>query len=114
MSIHIQIEEQLISEYAPRYLEVINESHQHSGPAKESHFKVVLVSDTFNDVQRLQRHRLVNASLQAAFDAGLHALSLKLYTQAEWEAQHGQVPPSPPCMGGSKLEAKLKSVHPKS
>lgn len=35
------IERKLIEALSPVYLEVINESHMHSGPATESHFKVM-------------------------------------------------------------------------
>lgn len=35
------IERKLNEELSPVYLEVINESHMHSGPATESHFKVM-------------------------------------------------------------------------
>lgn len=34
------IEARLSEALSPVHLEVINESHMHSGPAKESHFKV--------------------------------------------------------------------------
>lgn len=34
------IEGRLKESLSPVHLEVINESHMHSGPAKESHFKV--------------------------------------------------------------------------
>jgi stress-induced morphogen len=37
----------------------------------------------------IQRHRLVNDSLKAEFEAGLHALSLKTKSPAEWEAAGG-------------------------
>lgn len=109
MSIHSQIEEKLTAQLEPLYLEVINESHQHSGPAKESHFKVVAVSERFVSQSRIQRHRELNALLSEELQAGVHALSLKLYTRQEWEQAHGEVPPSPPCLGGSKRAARSQA-----
>ena len=41
------------------YIDVTNESHMHSVPAgSESHFKVVLVSDSFAGKRLVQRHQL--------------------------------------------------------
>jgi len=33
---------------------------------------------------------------------GIHALTLHLYTPAEWQDSESGAPQSPPCMGGSK------------
>jgi len=95
-----QIEARLHEAFAPEYLEVINESHMHSGPATESHFKVVLVSPTFEGMKLIQRHRAVNEALKDLL-AQFHALALHTYTPEEW-AKKGGAPASPPCQGGSK------------
>ncbi len=98
------IEAHLSAALAPQHLEVINESHMHSvPPGSESHFKVVVVSDSFSGTNRVQRHRLVNRALQAELDAGLHALSIHAWTPQQWVDQGGAVPASPPCLGGSKV-----------
>ncbi len=102
MSTDRSIETKLSEHFAPAYLEVINESSQHSGPATESHYKVVLVSESFANTSRVQRHREVNTILEHELNTAVHALSLKLHTPAEWQARHGEVPPSPHCRGGSK------------
>ena len=36
--------------------------------------------------------------------AAVHALALHTYTEKEWQQRHGQVPMSPPCLGGSQSE----------
>ncbi|MCV6071225.1 BolA/IbaG family iron-sulfur metabolism protein, partial [Escherichia coli] len=42
------IEKKLHSELQPSYLKVINESYMHNvPPGSESHFKVIVVSDSF-------------------------------------------------------------------
>lgn len=46
------IEGRLTQALSPVHLEVINESHMHSGPAKESHFKVSKFVDSL-DITRL-------------------------------------------------------------
>ncbi|HID00759.1 MAG TPA: BolA/IbaG family iron-sulfur metabolism protein [Piscirickettsiaceae bacterium] len=95
-----QIEKRLHEAFTPEHLEVINESHQHSGPATESHFKVVLVSSAFNDMKLIQRHRAVNEALQDLLGQ-FHALALHTYTPEEW-AKKGAAPASPRCQGGAK------------
>ncbi len=95
-----QIEARLREAFQPEYLEILNESHMHSGPATESHFKVVLVSAAFEGMKLIQRHRAVNEVLKDLL-AQFHALALHTYTPQEW-AQKGGAPDSPPCKGGSK------------
>ncbi len=100
MRIQQQLETALQSAFAPVHLEVINESHMHSGPATESHFKVVIVSDHFDGLPLIKRHRALHEALGDLMDQ-FHALVLHTYTPDEW-AQRTGVPPSPPCRGGSK------------
>jgi BolA protein len=83
MNIEEYIRKQITEHLNPSHLEVINESHLHVGHAgddgsDQTHFKVVVVSDKFNGMQTVQRHRLVNDLLSDCFKSGLHALSLKL------------------------------------
>ncbi|MBM4203631.1 MAG: BolA/IbaG family iron-sulfur metabolism protein [Gammaproteobacteria bacterium] len=97
-----RIESLLAHDLPLQHLEVINESDGHHVPAgSETHFKVVLVADAFAGMSRINRHRRVNALLAPEFAAGLHALAIHAYTEAEWQARHGAVPMSPPCAGGS-------------
>lgn len=48
-------------------------------------FAVAIVSSAFEGKTQIARHRLVNSLLKDEFDAGLHALSLRLKTPKEWE-----------------------------
>jgi stress-induced morphogen len=102
MSVQTQISERLEQALSPLSLEVINESHQHSGPGSETHFKVIAVSEAFLGQNRVSRHRQVNALLENLMGNPIHALSLQLFTQAEWEARSGIALTSPACRGGSK------------
>lgn len=95
------ITQKLQQAFAPEHLEVINESHMHSGPATESHFKVVIVCDDFMGKMLLARHRLVNKVLQEELNGGIHALALHTMTMEEW-FKKGNAPESPPCAGGGK------------
>ena len=85
MSVEKKIEHTLSDNFNLIHLEVINESHMHSGPNTESHFKVILVSDEFEDVKLVQRHRRINELLKFELENGVHALSLHLFTNNEWK-----------------------------
>ena len=60
-----------------------NESHMHSGPRTESHFKIFVVSSQFENLSRVERQRAVNSLLKDEFEEGLHALSMRLKTPEE-------------------------------
>ena len=100
MSIKDQIEHKLNDELAPLYMEVVNESSNHNvPPGSETHFKVVLVSASFQGKPLVARHRMVNHILAAELAGGVHALSLKCSTPQQWEAAGHQISSqSPPCM----------------
>jgi len=100
-----RIQEQLQSALSPTYLKVTDESRMHNVPAgTESHFKVVVVSESFAEYSLVARHRLVNKVLQGEFGSGLHALALHTWTRQEWFEKGGIAPDSPQCMSGSKLD----------
>jgi len=94
------IQEKLQS-LAPTVLDIINESHMHSGPATESHFKVTLVSDAFSGMRTVARHQKVYGILADELQGPVHALALHLYAPDEWQGEQ-QVPASPTCQGGSR------------
>jgi len=98
------IHDRIVESIAPAALEVIDESHMHSGPKSETHFKVVVVADAFEGKKPVERHRMVNAVLedQVGKKGGIHALSIHAYTPTQWVARGEVVPTSPPCRGGSK------------
>ncbi|XP_069796689.1 bolA-like protein 1 [Narcine bancroftii] len=95
----------LQSDLSPSHLEVVNESHRHAVPlGSETHFKVVVVSQRFEGLPLLQRHRLVNKAVQEELATTVHALSIVAKTPQQWAADP-QVSRSPPCLGGSKHHA---------
>ncbi len=105
MNIQQQIEERLRQALAPRWLEVVNESHMHSVPPNsETHFRVVAVSEAFEGQRVVARHRQVYAALAEQLAGPVHALALHTYTPDEWRERAEQAPASPDCLGGSKAE----------
>jgi len=102
MSMQTTIEQKLASEFDADYLQVENESHMHNvAPGSESHFKVTIVSNSFNDQMLIKRHRMVNSALQQEMQQ-IHALALHTLTPQEWQARAGGVTDSPKCRGGGK------------
>jgi BolA protein len=88
MSVEHSIREKLARALAPTRLEVINESHLHAGHAGspgtgESHFRVLIVAPLFAGKSRLERHRLVNATLAAELAGKVHALALQAFAPDE-------------------------------
>lgn len=64
---------------APLSLEIQDDSHLHAGHAgaKEGrHFTVRVVSERFNGLSRVARHRLVYDALQLLIPRGIHALAI--------------------------------------
>jgi BolA protein len=102
MSMQQTIETKITQGLHPLHLEVLDESPMHNVPAgSESHFKLVVVTESFAGKSLLARHRLVNGLLAAELQGSLHALSIHTLTPEEWFDKGGSVPESPPCLGGS-------------
>ncbi len=103
--------EQLVADgLACEHFELINESGNHAVPAgSESHFKLVIVSESFAGERLLARHRRVNSLVAELLAGPIHALALHTYTPDEWNTRFDGAPMSPPCMGGSKSPGGRKS-----
>jgi BolA protein len=99
------LREKLVSLLAPSVLEITNESPQHGLPPEaERHFRVVAVSDLFEGLPRLERHRRVHTILAEELRDQVHALSVQAFTPAEWRARDGGTHASPACLGGGKKQ----------
>ncbi|MEM8843979.1 MAG: BolA/IbaG family iron-sulfur metabolism protein [Pseudomonadota bacterium] len=103
MKVQNTIEEKIKSSLAPDYIEVLNESNNHNvPPGSESHFKLTIVSDSFDGKMLVARHRMINSLLKEELEGPIHALSMHTYTSSEWQEKNQQSPKSPPCLGGAK------------
>lgn len=86
---------------APLFMEVQNESkNHHVPPDSETHFKVTIVSDKFEGLMPVARHKMIYEILDWELKNGLHALSLHLYTPEKWFHMNHQTPASPACRDG--------------
>ncbi len=81
------IEERLRAAFAPQELLVKDQSHLHAGHAGaedgRGHFEVLIVSETFGEASRLQRHRMVFDALGELMDTDIHALRVRAQTPEE-------------------------------
>ena len=78
---------------------MVNESSQHSGPATESHFKIVIVSTDFDEMKLIDRHRFINKLFADELNH-IHALAMQTYTTKEW-AKSQIAPNSHECSSNS-------------
>ena len=106
MSVEQLIEEKLTAGLNLQVLDIVNESHMHSGSRMDTHFKLIAVSDDFAGKRLIQRHQAIFGLLGELMQNPIHALSMHLYTNDEWRERAGEVPLSPKCMGGSKQDKK--------
>jgi BolA protein len=101
VSLHATIEKKLGEALQPVYLEVVNESGMHNvPPGSETHFKVLVVSAAFEGLGLVDRHRKVNDILSCELGGGVHALSIRALTPAQWAGAQPDFN-SPKCLGGS-------------
>lgn len=92
------IEEKILKAYDPEFWAVVNESHMHSAPlGHESHFKVLIVSDSFQGMNRVKRQQQVFQLLDSERLAGIHALSMRLLTVQEYSQNGADGFQSPSC-----------------
>ncbi len=104
--VETEIRQLLASAIDCTHLEVWNESSNHSvPPGSESHFRVLVVSPSFEGEKRLARHRRIHRVLATPLAGPVHALAIEAHTPAEWQARGGAVAISPDCLGGSKNDA---------
>ncbi|MFG0606382.1 BolA/IbaG family iron-sulfur metabolism protein [Vibrio mimicus] len=101
------IEKKLNDEFQPKFLKVLNESDMHNVPrGSESHFKVTIISECFEGLRLVARHRLVNQTLSDELANHIHALAIHTYTPEEWQQKNQEIPESPMCLGGSRKNAQ--------
>ena len=86
----INIENLILKIFKPEFLSVIDVSEQHRGHKNfkegvESHFEIIIVSEKFINLSRIERHRMVNQTLKKEFLSDLHSVIIKTYTTEEYK-----------------------------
>src|SRR6202021_3628452 len=92
MSIHQTVKHTITNKlreaFLPESLDVTDESHLHEGhsghrPGGETHFRVYIVSPAFEGKSRIERHRMINATLAAELAGSVHALAITARSPGE-------------------------------
>lgn len=88
MQVANRIRDKLTTALAPTRLELEDDSASHAGHAGhdgrgESHFNLVVVSEAFEGLSRVERQRRVYGILADELADRVHALSLRTLTPAE-------------------------------
>jgi BolA protein len=88
MSTKDDIIKKLREAFVPESLDVVDESHLHEGhaghrPGGVTHFRVYIVSPAFEGKSRIERHRMVNSTLDAELKGSVHALAIKAEAPGE-------------------------------
>lgn len=75
---------------SPEFLEIEDESHLHQGHAGardgRGHYALTMVSNQFDQVSAIARHRMVYQALGDMMKTDIHALRMNLYSSDEFDA----------------------------
>ena len=78
----IELMQEKLASLNPTHLNIIDESHLHTGHAgaKEGkgHFRLQIASARFADLRLIQSHRLIYETLGDMMQTDIHALSIEL------------------------------------
>ena len=92
MSIAADIEAKLNAALNPLRLEIVDESARHAGhvgmkgharEGGETHFRLTIVSQSFEGQSRVARQRMVYAALSQELAEGVHAIAMTTLTPTE-------------------------------
>ncbi len=77
------IEQALRAALQPLELKVVDDSHLHtghSGAREGGHYTVSILSEHFEGLSRVARHRLVYDALAGLISSGIHALAIRAHS----------------------------------
>tara|TARA_B100000945_G_scaffold282745_1_gene251362 strand:- start:2412 stop:2720 length:309 start_codon:yes stop_codon:yes gene_type:complete len=95
------IKDLLIDSFDPSMLSIINESYMHNVPeGSESHFKVVIVSKYFKDIENIKRHKEIYKALKNIMES-IHAISIQAFNEEEYQ-KNPEINQSPNCVNKKK------------
>lgn len=91
MGVAERIRLKLEDAFAPKALELVDDSHRHLGhagsrPGGETHFRLTIVAHAFQGLSRVERQRAVMRALKDEFAGGLHALNIAAFAPGETDA----------------------------
>ena len=85
MSVKSQIEDLCTKALNFDFISIENESHLHSSSQNaESHFKLIIVSESFKNIPTLKRHKIIYKELDNLMDL-IHAVSIHPFDEDEYK-----------------------------
>lgn len=79
-----KIREILTKNLLPKKLDILDESSAHAGHgAQGGHFAVYIVSEAFEGLKTIDRHRKIHALLDPTLKDAIHALRIRALTPGE-------------------------------
>jgi len=83
-----RIKNKLEAAFSPICLEIKDNSHKHAGhaghhAAGETHFSVLIVSEVFDGLKALARHRLIYDALKLEIAERVHAINISAKSPKE-------------------------------
>ena len=82
-----KIRSRLVATFTPLECQLVDDSHLHAGHAGAAsgagHYSVRLVSDRFDGLNRVARHRLVYDCLRDMMTSDIHALNITALAPSE-------------------------------
>ncbi|MEK6733956.1 MAG: BolA family protein [Pseudomonadota bacterium] len=81
--------EQRLEKFNPLFIKITDDSHAHAEHIENptgglTHATITIVSEQFEGLPQVQRHKLIYSSLKDALASSLHALCLKTFTPSEY------------------------------
>ena len=71
-------------------IKIIDESHMHAGHKNNrqgsAHFKAVIISEHFENLSLIERHKKIYAILGSDMGTTIHAFSMKTFTPDEYKS----------------------------
>jgi len=84
-----EIEERLRNALEITHLDVVDDSALHAGhlgaQGGDGHFRLLVVSNAFEDLSRIAAHRSVYEALGDLMQVRIHALELRTLTPKQWQ-----------------------------
>jgi len=90
MNTKSKIEKKLKEYFNVNTLQIIDESHKHANHKKDTqggHFKLLIISEDFENVSLIKRHQLIYDALSDMIKIDIHAISINAKTVKESHLQ---------------------------
>lgn len=91
-----EIKNRIASKIQDCKIEIIDESHLHAGHKNNvhgsAHFKAVIISEHFENLNLIERHKKIYAILGKDMGTTIHAFSMKTFTPDEYNSTFKKQP----------------------